>query len=255
MGFNEKVQAYLVAQYYRELTWRFGDRGREAFVHATRYYGEQRGRRMAQRAIRDGRALTLETYLCYGEWVNTEEVKATGRANHSRVVSTAPDYIKEVTICPWHDQFVEMGMEEAGALYCRYIDNSICRGFNPELDYQVPQSLNTAGCCRHIVTDSHLGEGPFVKRTDGLRGFDYHCAHTYWSFREVAQAVFGQEGTRAAEQVLAALAADYGADMARGLKRYERTNFNHWDSGPDAVSIPSSIAGTAAPLILRAERD
>ena len=148
-----------------------------------------------------------------------------------------------------------MGMEEAGALYCRYIDNSICRGFNPELDYQVPQSLNTAGCCRHIVTDSHLGEGPFVKRTDGLRGFDYHCAHTYWSFREVAQAVFGQEGTRAAEQVLAALAADYGADMARGLKRYEHTNFNHWDSGPDAVSIPSSIAGTAAPLILRAERN
>ena len=235
MGFNEKVQAYLLGQYYRELTGRFGERGRAAFIHATRYYGEQRGRRMAQRAIRDGRELTLETYLCYGEWVNTEEIKATGRANRSRVVSTSPDYIKEVTICPWHDQFVEMEMGEAGATYCRYIDNSICRGFNPELDYQVPQSLNDSVCCRHIVTNSGLGEGPFVKRTDGLRGFDYHCAHTYWSFREVVQAIFGQEGTQIAEQILACLARDYGEDMARQLRGYGHVDFNHWDETPPVI--------------------
>lgn len=232
MGFNEKVQAYLVAKYYQELTGRFGDRGREAFIYATRYYGEQRGRRMAQRAIRDGRALTLETYLCYGEWVNTEEIKATGRANHSRVVSTDPDYIKEVTVCPWHDQFVEMGLAEAGVQYCRYIDNAICRGFNPELDYRVPKSLNGSDRCLHVVVNANLGEGPFVKRTEGLRSFDYHCAHTYWSFREVAQAIFGQEGLALADRVLACLEADYGPEMAGRLKEYERVNFNLCDDVP-----------------------
>ena len=75
MGFNERTHAFIAAKYYVHLTERFGERGKAAFLHATRYYGEQRGRRMAQRAIRDGKELTYETYCQYGEWVNTEEIK------------------------------------------------------------------------------------------------------------------------------------------------------------------------------------
>ena len=55
MAFNEKVHAYIAAKYYAYLTQTFGERGRKAFVHATQYYAGQRGRRMAQRAIRDGK--------------------------------------------------------------------------------------------------------------------------------------------------------------------------------------------------------
>ena len=54
MGFNEKVHAYIAAKYHCHLLSAFGDRGRMAFIHGTQYYAEQRGRRMAQRAIRDG---------------------------------------------------------------------------------------------------------------------------------------------------------------------------------------------------------
>ena len=74
MGFTELSHAFIAAKYYVYLKEIFGDRGEAAFLHATRYYGEQRGRRMAQRAIRDGKPLTYETYCQYGEWVNTEEV-------------------------------------------------------------------------------------------------------------------------------------------------------------------------------------
>ena len=70
VNFNEKVHAYIAAKYYTYLTERFGERGKKAFVHATQYYAEQRGRRMAQRAIRDGRELDFGTYQEYGEWVN-----------------------------------------------------------------------------------------------------------------------------------------------------------------------------------------
>ena len=55
MGFNEKVHAFIAAKFYVYLTEAFGERGERAFIHGTQYYAEQRGRRMAQRAIRDGK--------------------------------------------------------------------------------------------------------------------------------------------------------------------------------------------------------
>lgn len=227
MRFNEKTHAYLAARYYQQLTDRFGERGKQAFIHATQYYGEQRGRRMAQRAIRDGQPLTYHTYLCYGEWVNTEESKAQGCANQSEVIAWEPDYTLRVTRCPWHEQFREMGMTEAGSTYCAHLDNSICRGFNPYLVYEVPQTLHTADCCLHIVRQAGLvpGERP-AKKAAYLQPFSYHCAHTYWSYRAVASAVFGPEGEQAALQVYEDFRAQYGQEMAAALLPYRNTDFN-----------------------------
>ena len=81
MGFNEKVHAFIAAKFYVYLTEAFGERGERAFIHGTQYYAEQRGRRMAQRAIRDGKELTYANYLEYGEWVNTQEIIDEGCAN------------------------------------------------------------------------------------------------------------------------------------------------------------------------------
>ena len=78
MGFNEKVHAFIAGEYYVCLKEAFGEKGIDAFIHATQYYAMQRGRRMAQRAIRDGVKLTQEAYNYYGEWVNTEEIKKEG---------------------------------------------------------------------------------------------------------------------------------------------------------------------------------
>ncbi len=229
MGFHEKVHAFLAARYYVRLTEQFGERGRRAFVHATQYYAEQRGRRMAQRAIRDGEELNLDTYLRYGEWVNSEETEAMGCANHSEILATSPDFIKRVTVCPWHTQFAEMGLAEAGDTYCRHLDNSICRGFNPYLDYQVPQSLHQSACCFHIVRGAKLGAGPWNKKQAYLRGFDYHCGHSYWAYREAVSAIFGAEGEALAKQVLADFEECYGGEMTEKLVSYQNTNFNVCD--------------------------
>ena len=42
MGFTELSHAFIAAKYYVYLKEIFGDRGEAAFLHATRYYGEQR---------------------------------------------------------------------------------------------------------------------------------------------------------------------------------------------------------------------
>ena len=188
MGFNEKVHAYIAAKFYVHLVETFGERGRQAFIHGTQYYAMQRGRRMAQRAIRDDQPLTQATYNYYGEWVNTEEIKELGCSNKSEILV---DGSMKITQCPWYTQFKEMGLIEAGTEYCRHLDSAISRGFNPYLNYVVEQTLHTADCCIHKVLAEPISTGAERgKNPDGLKSFEYHCAHSYWAYAEVTEAIF-----------------------------------------------------------------
>lgn len=227
MGFNEMTHAFLAARYYMGLTEAFGDRGHAAFIHGIQYYGMQRGRRMAQRAIRDGQPLTYETYCRYGEWVNTEEIKNAGLANHVEVPRYDPDYVMNIYSCPWHKQFENMGLKEAGLAYCSVLDASICRGFNPEITYEVPQTLHDHDHCIQIVRNAGLSPDTKIeKNPEGIRSFEYHCAHTYWALAEVSEAIFGEEGAAVSARVLEEFAAEYGNTMAEALAGYKDTNFN-----------------------------
>lgn len=227
MGFNEKTHAFIAAKYYVHLKEKFGGRGEAAFLHATRYYAEQRGRRMAQRAIRDGQPLNYETYCRYGEWVNTDEIKEAGLANQVTIASLSPDYEMHIHACPWHSQFKEMGLLEAGLAYCRDLDASICRGFNPELIYEVSQTLHDHAYCIQTVRKAGLTkDSNTAKNPSGLKSFEYHCAHSYWAYHEVTAAIFGTEGEEVNTQVLKDFAEEYGLAMADVLAGYRDTNFN-----------------------------
>lgn len=227
MGFNEKTHAYIAAKYYVYLKEAFGERGRQAFIHGTQYYAMQRGRRMAQRAIRDGQELTQAAYNYYGEWVGTEEIRAEGCQNQSEL--TADGSLK-ITRCPWHLQFKEMGQTEAGAVYCRYLDAAISRGFNPELGYVVDQTLHTSDCCVHRLMSGNIGEGSERgKNPEGIKSFEYHCAHLYWSYHQVTAAIFQSQGEGVCQKVLEDFARDYGRDMADVLWGYRETDFNVCD--------------------------
>lgn len=227
MGFNEMTHAFIAAKYYVHLTEAFGERGKAAFIHGTQYYASQRGRRMAQRAIHDGQPLTYETYCRYGEWVNTEEIKALGAANHTEIAECAPDYTMHIFKCPWHEQFKKMGLQEAGLTYCSVLDASICRGFNPDITYLVPQTLHDHDHCIQIVKDAGITpDMKLQKRPEGLKSFEYHNAHSYWAYAEVCEGVFGEEGKAVSEKVLDDFAVEYGQEMADILARYRDTNFN-----------------------------
>lgn len=229
MGFNEMTHAYIAARYYVRMTETFGERGRAAFIHGVQYYGSQRGRRMAQRAIRDGQPLNYETYCRYGEWVNTEEIVSKGLANRVEVSRYDPDYVMNIYACPWHAQFKNMGMKDAGLAYCSVLDASICRGFNPEITYEVPQTLHDHDHCIQIVRNAGLSpeaKAGLTKNPAGLKSFEYHCAHAYWAFGEVTESIFGEEGKKVNAQVLEDFAAEYGKEMADTIAGYRDTNFN-----------------------------
>jgi hypothetical protein len=227
MAFTEKAHAFIAAKFYVHLSEAFGEKGIKTFIHATQYYAGQRGRRMAQRALRDGKELTYETYMEYGEWVNTPEIIESGCSNQSTVEETSPDYVMRITRCPWHSQFKEMGLVEAGHEYCEHLDAAICRGFNPYLTYEVERTLHKSDCCIHRVRDTNFREKPnIVKKKEYLYSFEYHCAHSYWAYDEVTAAVWMGRGVIINTKVLENFAEEYGQEMADILYGYRYVNFN-----------------------------
>lgn len=113
MGFSEKSQAFLVAAWHKELTGAFGERGRQAFIHAVKHYAMQRGSRMAQRAIRDGQPLTYATFCGYGEWAPSEEALQNGSASVMNVKHTMPDFVFHVDPLRLASRFHRVGCKRS----------------------------------------------------------------------------------------------------------------------------------------------
>lgn len=224
MEFSEMTHAYLAAKYYQYLTQYFGESGELAFIHATQYYGYQRGSRMAQKTIADGKPLTQANYNYYGEWLSSEQAKHENIANKSEVT---PDGNLKITMCPWFTQFKNMNATKAGSIYCTYLDQAISNGYNPLLQYKVDQTLHNSSYCLHRLENGNINEGANLgKNPDSYKSFAYHCAHLYWSFNEITLSIFKQKGTIVAQKVMDDFIKDYNQDMADILFSYRNTNFN-----------------------------
>ena len=138
-----------------------------------------------------------------------------------------PDFVTYIYKCPWHTQFQEMGLIEGGDTYCADLDKSICQGFNPHIVYEVDQTLHKSPYCIHRVRNSGLTpQSDRSKKMEYVHSFEYHCAHSYWSYSEVSRAIFGQEGAVVAQKVMEDFEQTYGKEMADALRGYEHTNFN-----------------------------
>ena len=228
MQFTERHHAFLSAAFYRELKEKAPVGWQDAFLYASRRYAEQRGGRMAQRAIRDGKPLTIGTYCAYGEWQYTEEARAEGFPQSIHDRKEGDDLVRQYDACPWSAQYLEMGLRDGANLYCQDLDVSIARGFSPAVSYQVPQTMHDHGCCLHILGGA--GKEPIApKKPENIRGFDYHCAHIYKVFSDVFTALYKTDGVLMAAAVLEAFAREYGREMADVLVDYRNMDFDYID--------------------------
>lgn len=218
MEFRGKVQAFIAARYYVRLTEAFGERGKRAFIHCTQNYTEQRGHRMAQRAIRDGKELTADVFEQYRELI----------ANHTiDIEGLSPNFVMHVRHCEWRDQFEEMGLDEAGREYCRHLDISLCRGFNPYIDYRVNHTFCDGDCCVHTIKDANFTKDTdFTVKPEHSRSIEYHCGNVYWLFNQIIAAIFGSGGEQVNALVLSDFVQEYGQEMADTLVSYRHVNFS-----------------------------
>lgn len=224
-AFTELHHAFVSASFYRYLAAARGYDGDAIFVLATRRYGEQRGCRMAQRALRDGRALDFAAYNAYGEWKYTEAYFAGW--NHVRVVARSPDFRYRVHRCPWADAWRSMGLHDCAVLYCRQIDLAIARGFNPELVFRVRSIMHEGSLCDFELSGADLdAKGYSVDPATTQLPFEYHCGHLYTTFGRVVRSVMGNAGRVVCEAVAGEFSHAYGSAMAAVLEGYSGTDFD-----------------------------
>ena len=219
---NEKHHAFLSATFFDELTRTCPDQAATVFSFATRKYGEQRGSRMAQRALRDGQPLTYSTYSAYGEVEYTEDDFRAGK--YVEVLSEHPDHEYLISRCPWEEQYVAMGLRQGAIHYCDNIDLAVLRGFNPFLKLEVKGTLHTAGRC-HFVFQG-IDRLPPSCGEDRSKPFDYHCGHLFKTFSEVVEGILGTSGRTVIDRVADKVRGAFGEEILQRILSYRNTRFD-----------------------------
>jgi hypothetical protein len=178
--YNEKNHAYIVGLFYKHLKASPGGAGIRVFIKATQRYAEQRGNRMALRALRDGQKLNFASYAAYGEWTGTVHMDVTEERSNDRLIVT-------VSTCPWAETFAEMGLKDCGMVYCGEIDLGIVRGFNPYLDFELKSVLHNSEHCIQVFKNIDNAE-KVPAPADGKKDWQYHCAHIFETMAGISKA-------------------------------------------------------------------
>lgn len=191
-----------------------GDKAKQVLIDSVTKYGEERGARMAQRAIKNGDPLDLVSNQAYGEWRARPEEMEGG------VLCYTPTYHTYAAKCPWCDAWNKHGLLDYGKFYCYTIDEAVFRGFNPqftmktltnlsfgadkcEFDWHQPMSQEEAD--RLAAKKEHLG-------TSCLRDFAYHTAHLLQTVGGYLEEHLGQQGAQAVEEAKADFVKLFGQE-------------------------------------------
>ncbi len=222
MQWNEHQHAWIVSEYYIQLVDKYGENGKKAFIQAAQTYGEERGKRMAMRAIRDGRELDFNTYFTYGEYAATPEFFDVNMWCEKGVVN------EQVTRCPWADVFARRGKKDCGAVYCKEIDKAVARGFNPELKMNTASTQHYESCCRFFFYHTAVREDTLEQSEieNAKMPLSYHCVHVYHVFDAVVQGIYGMAGKEISEKVLSSLENEYGKEATAYIREKENTPFD-----------------------------
>jgi hypothetical protein len=224
---TETHHALLFAWMTRAIVRRAGrKKGEAAILKAVRCYGEQRGRRMALRTLAEGQELSMTNFLVFGEWRGSEASK--GQAEK---FAAGPDVRSCVRICPWNSAWVDDNILPYGRLYCQEIDHALVRGYNPELELEVRQTLSNDGePCEFVYHQASLEEAGRKAIDLGEKAvmpWAYHCGHLYATFSQALIEEFGQVGREAVDEAMLEFATRFGDQAARLVHSYQDTDFDN----------------------------
>ena len=154
--FTERHHTFISATFYLIVKGEGYHNYRDAFRMAVHLYAQQRGSRMAQRALRDGRPLDFASYRYYAEWQYRPQILAE-MPDASSWVAEGRDAKITIRSCPWSSQYIEMDLSDGILDYCADLDQSLARGFNPEIVYEVQQTMHNGNdCCIHYQRDGKV---------------------------------------------------------------------------------------------------
>lgn len=204
-----------------------GEQGEEAIEKGVIQYGNERGARMAQNALRNGDDLTVMTFHAYGEWIPDYEGQMTVGQLHLQ-----PTLWTYVSNCAWCEAWKKHGLLEYGKYYCPEIDNAVYQGFRNDFS------------CRHITTPLSWGgykcifnwKIPLTEEENLLlakkkqelgtyctKDFTYHTAHILHTISRVLEEGLGEDGKRAVRSALEEYVSIFGQEYLDILNNNERS--------------------------------
>ncbi len=232
--FDIPHHANLFALVYKAAVELRGEEGRQAADKGTMLYGQQRGARMAARATKDGRPLTMENYLVYGEWRD--------KNGHSKgyVSAKNPVYCLDNTVCGWCEAWKQAGLLEYGKNYCNYVDHNLVKGFNPELQLDILQVLSQGGdtCAfrwNGFCLPDEAAEKSFAAKKAALgdraqKDFLYHTGHLYSRMKQALTIYLGADpAQKIMENAMKAFEDMYSAEMVRAVLTEANQDFTKVD--------------------------
>lgn len=157
----------------------YGEVGKKAVVDGVTHYGEERGKRMSQYAIKNGDVLDLVNNQAYSEWLGQSGEMDTG------IVKTEPTFVTYAKKCAWCDAWNKYDLLEYGKYYCLTIDEAVFHGFRE--DFSVKTNSNLSWGADHCEFDWGIPMSQEdLKRLDAkrkeigdtyVRDFNYHTSH------------------------------------------------------------------------------
>ncbi|MBD7912246.1 L-2-amino-thiazoline-4-carboxylic acid hydrolase [Clostridium cibarium] len=198
----------------------FAERGEKIIFNAIEKYGHERGKRMAERAIRNGDSLDFINSQAYGEWVPKEGQMEFG------IIETEPEFVSKATKCEWCGSWKKHNLLQYGKYYCVNIDSAVFNGFNENFHMTVSSNLSFgADRCEfhfgHAMSDEDmvkLSQKRAELGTSCTRDFNFHTAHLLNSISETLISELGEEGKVIINKVLEGYVALFGREYLEVLE-------------------------------------
>ena len=219
--FTVEHHAVLYALIAKQIMLADPDQGEVHILEATGRYGEERGRRMALAAKKDGCPLTPMGYVVYGELPAVSgDSKSSSSFENGR-------HLTSVRGCGWLDAWKKYGLTEYGAYYCRVIDESVYRGFNPELELKISSCLSRGdGACGFDWGEAvSQEEFNWYREAAGKLGsgfrkdFLFHTSRVLAVMKAYLEEVYGGKGNEIVNQAMEEFTEIFGREYGGILEK------------------------------------
>ena len=193
-----------------------GEAGKEAILRGMTKYGNERGARMAARALANGDALTTMTNQAYGEW----KPDYAGQMDFG-TLRTEPTLQTYIAKCAWCDAWKKHDLLPYGKYYCVNVDNAVYQGFRSDfLCTPTTTALSWGGeRCEfdwgHPLTKEEVEMLPQKKAALGtscMRDFNFHTAHLLFTVGNVLKEDLGETGEAAVQKAIEEFVEKFGKE-------------------------------------------
>ncbi len=156
---------------------------------ATRRYGYERGRRMAERARECGDGDDFVAFLAYIDWRPGADWQFSGE-----MLPQFPVYSVEITECGLYSVWREFGLEQYCTTYCDVFETAIVQGFNPDLDLKLPRTIgNGDRSCVFVYNGMSFNRQNLKRLADLQEKLKNSCVYTWEQHTAYMYDIMSQE--------------------------------------------------------------